>query len=90
MLFWAALKTSFTLLRARQGADDAAGTALNRVSTRLEGPNSFMRLVFIDFTSAFHCIQPHILADRLKSSFSVGSGLICWLMDLSAERSQRV
>lgn len=45
---------------------------------------------FIDFSSAFNCIQPHILAERLKSVHNIDYELICWLMDFLTKRSQRV
>lgn len=53
--------------RAGRGVDDAIITLLNMIVSHLEGAKSFVRLLFIDFTSAFNCIQPHILAERLMN-----------------------
>ncbi|XDV19566.1 hypothetical protein PO909_025015 [Leuciscus waleckii] len=76
--------------RSGRGVDDAIGTLLNMVFKRLEGAKSLVRLLFIDFSSAFNCIQPHVLADRLKNTYNIDTGLICWLMDFLTVRSQRV
>lgn len=51
--------------RAGRGVEDTTGSLLNIVLNHLEGAKKFARLLFIDFSSAFNCIQPHILADRL-------------------------
>ncbi len=46
-----------------------------------------LRLVFIDFSSAFNCIQHHILAERLNRVDNLDSWLICWLMGFLTEVS---
>jgi len=56
----------------------------------LEGAKSLVCLLFIDFSSAFNCIRPLVLADRLKNTYNIDHGLICWLMDFLTVRSQRV
>ena len=50
------------------------------IMSHLEGVKHFVRLLFIDFTSAFNCIQPHILAERLLD-YNIDIGLIRWLLD---------
>ena len=67
--------------RPGRGVADAVGTLLNLVLTHLEGAKTFARLLFIDFSSAFNCIQPHILAGRLRDSHSIDPSLIAWLVD---------
>lgn len=76
--------------RSGRGVEDALATLLNLVLTHLEGAKTFARLLFIDFSSAFNCIQPHILAERLRDIHSINPGLIAWLMDFLTERPQRV
>ena len=44
--------------QAGKGVDDAIITLLNMIMSHLEGTKSFVRLLFIDFTSAFNCISP--------------------------------
>ena len=56
--------------RAGRGVDDAVNTLLNLVLGHLEGAHTFARLLFIDFSSAFDCIQPHILAEHLTNTQS--------------------
>ena len=76
--------------RPQRGVEDAACTLLNLIHSHLEGANSLVRLLFIDFSSAFNCIQPHILAGTLKSVFNIEPTLICWLINFLTNRSQRV
>lgn len=76
--------------RAGRGVEDATGSLLNTVFNHLEGPKQFVRLLFIDFSSAFNCIQPHILADRLLKKHNINPGSIAWLVDFLTSRSQRV
>jgi len=66
--------------RAGRGVEDALGSLLNTVFNHLEGANKFVRLLFIDFSSAFNCIQPHILADRLLKNYNINPGLTAWLV----------
>lgn len=47
--------------RPKRGVEDATLTLLNL----LEGSGCHARLLFIDFSSAFNTIQPHILTQRL-------------------------
>ena len=75
--------------RAGRGVDDAIITLINMIVAHLEEAKSFVRLLFIDFTSAFNCIQPHILAERLLN-YNIDRSLIYWLMDFLTVRSQRV
>lgn len=76
--------------RSCRGVDNALSTLLNMITSHLEGVKSYVHLFFIDFSSAFNCIQPHSLAPRLKSTFHIHLGLICWQLDFLTERSQRV
>ena len=75
--------------RPGRGVDDATCTLMDFILLHLDDARAFVRLVFIDFSSAFNCIQPHILAGRL-ATHNIGSGLIAWIMDFLTHRSQRV
>ncbi len=70
--------------------EDATATLTNLVLKHLEGSKNQAHLLFIDFSSAFNCIQPHVLAHRLLSHFNLDFGTVCWLTDLLANRSQGV
>ena len=76
--------------RAGRSVEDAVNTLLSLVLGHLEGAQNFARLLFIDFSSAFNCIQPHILADHLTNSYNLDRGLVSWIVDFLTDRPQRV
>ncbi len=49
--------------RAHRGVNDAIITLLNLLYKHLEGSNTHARLLFIDFSSAFNTIHPHICCE---------------------------
>ena len=49
----------------------------------------FVRILFIDYSSAFNTIQPYLLAEKLFS-LNVRPKLIVWLIDFLVNRSQVV
>ena len=51
--------------------------------------NTYARILFIDFSSAFNTIQPHILLNKLLS-MNVNSRLIYWIYSYLTERPQFV
>ncbi|KAA8590463.1 hypothetical protein FQN60_014397, partial [Etheostoma spectabile] len=55
--------------QAGKGVEDAKLFILDRVNKHLEKLASNARLLFADFSSAFHKIQPQILIERLASYF---------------------
>jgi len=63
---------------------------LNLLTKHLEGKNTHARLLFIDFSSAFNTIQPHILARRLLEYYKLNHNLVGWLLDFLTNRMQRV
>ena len=75
--------------RNNRSTDDATLTLLHHVYTHLEKPGAFARLLFIDFSSAFNTIQPHLMAQKLLK-FNVNPRLILWIVDFLVNRSQRV
>ena len=46
--------------------------------------------MFIDFSSAFNTIQPHLLAQKLIHSFKLDLNLVGWIIDFLTDRSQCV
>lgn len=72
--------------RAGRGVDDVGSTLVSAILTHLEGAMTFLRLVFIDFSSAFNRIQPHILAERLNKVHNINPGLICRLTDFLTKK----
>ena len=63
---------------------------LNTIHKHLETPKTTARLLFADFSSAFHTMQPHILAEKLITRFHLNLQLTQWIIELLTNRSQRV
>lgn len=76
--------------QAGKGVEDATATLLDRVTGHLEGTKTHVLATFIDFSSAFNCMQPHILAQRLSEIPAIDVGTICWLVGWLTRRPQRV
>ena len=55
----------------------------------MESPKTFVRIIFIDFSSAFNTIQPHIMVEKLLS-LSVNKNLVAWILDFLTNRTQYV
>ena len=76
--------------RAKRGVSDATITILNLLLKHLEGKKKHARLLFVDFSSAFNTIQPHILVEKLVNNFGLDSGITGWVLDFLTNRTQRV
>ncbi|KAK0146668.1 RNA-directed DNA polymerase from mobile element jockey [Merluccius polli] len=55
----------------------------------LEHPKSLVKIVFIDFSSAFNTIQPHLMVRKLLH-LGVNPRLILWIHDFLTDRKQQV
>jgi hypothetical protein len=75
--------------KQNRSTDDATLTILNNTYSHLEKPGSFARILFIDFSSAFNTIQPHLMALKLLK-LDVHPRLILWIVDFLVNRSQSV
>ena len=75
--------------RAHRGVDDALMTLLHRIYQHLDKLKTYVRTLFIDFSSAFNTINPNILVDKL-SGMDVNHYLILWIENFLADRSQQV
>ena len=69
--------------------DDATLTLLHNTFTHLDKPNSFVRILFVDFSSAFNTIQPHLMAQKLFR-LNVPFRLILWIIQFLCNRTQTV
>ena len=70
-----------------RSVQDAGLTLLHQTCEHLENRNSQVRILFIDFSSAFNTIQPHVLLNKLKE-MNVSSNLILWINSYLSQRSQ--
>ena len=76
--------------RTKRGVEDAQITLLKPLYSHLDAPGTHARLWFLDFSSAFNTIQPHVLVSKLLSEFNIESNLVSWNMDFLTNRTQRV
>ena len=66
--------------KASRGVEDASLTLLNLITQRLEKAKSYVRILFVDFSSAFNTIKPYVLLKRLID-LHVNSNLVLWNRD---------
>jgi len=71
------------------GVDDAIIYLLQKAYSSLDRPNTSVRIMFFDFSSAFNTIQPRLLKAKLEST-QVGAPLITWVDDYLTGRPQFV
>jgi len=75
--------------QANRSVDDAVAFALHYVLQHLESPSRYVRLLFIDYSSAFNTIVPQKLFDKLQL-FDLSSSICFWLLDFLLQRPQTV
>ncbi len=75
--------------RSKRGAQDATITLLNYIFKHLESSNNHVRLMFVDFSSAFNTIQPHLQIQRLRNNFGLKGNIAGWILDFLTYRTQR-
>ena len=63
--------------RQGRGTYDAVNTVVHLILKHLDKPKAYARLLFIDFSSAFNPIQPHILLTKLKQK-NVNQYIMNW------------
>ncbi len=66
---------------------DAVLTLFNQTCEHLESKNSQIRILFVDFSSTFNTIQPHVLLKKMLE-MKVNSKLILWIYNHLTERLQ--
>ncbi|KAF0043670.1 hypothetical protein F2P81_005007 [Scophthalmus maximus] len=75
--------------RPKRSTDDAIATALHLSLAHLENSNSYVRMLFIDFSSAFNTVIPQHLVNKL-GEIGISTPLCNWLLDFLADRPQTV
>ncbi|KAI4898548.1 hypothetical protein NFI96_023348, partial [Prochilodus magdalenae] len=66
--------------RLNRSTDDAITTTLHLAPTHLDNKNTYVRVVFIDFSSAFNTIIPQHLMGKL-SVLGLNTSLCNWVLD---------
>lgn len=72
-----------------RSVDDAVLTLHHGAFTHLETLKSLTRLVFVDFSSAFHTVLPHLMGRKLLQ-MDVNPHLVLWVLSFLIGRHQWV
>ena len=75
--------------RANRSTEDAVSLALHSTLTHLDQRDSYVRMLFIDYSSAFNTIPPHKLATKLDH-LGLNTHLSSWVLDFLTGRPQTV
>ncbi len=75
--------------RPNRSMDDAISSNLHLALTHLENKDSYVRMLFIDFSSAFNTIIPQQLIKKL-SLLGLNNSLCNWILNFLTERPQSV
>ena len=72
-----------------RGVEDAILTFTDNIYKHLDTPKAYVRTLFVDFSSAFNTIQPHILIPKLQA-MNVNNIIILWILNFLTKRPQFV
>ena len=75
--------------RSNRGTDDAIAHVLHTALSHLEGRDTYVRMLFLDYSSAFNTIVPSRLVIKLKD-LGLNTTLCDWILDFLTERPQVV
>ena len=75
--------------RANRCVEDAVSLMLHHILNHLDSPNTYARVLFIDFSSAFNTIIPGKLFDKLIN-MSLSPSVCRWILDFLLNRPQIV
>ena len=75
--------------KANRSTDDAISTALHTALSHLEHPGTSVRMLFVDYCSAFNTIIPDILVSKL-AALDFPPATCAWIKDFLTNRPQSV
>uniref|UniRef100_A0AAY4BNL9 Reverse transcriptase domain-containing protein n=1 Tax=Denticeps clupeoides TaxID=299321 RepID=A0AAY4BNL9_9TELE len=75
--------------RSNRSTEDAVSIALHSVLTHLDKQNTYARMLFVDFSSAFNTVIPSKLISKLRA-LDINTSLCNWIMDFLTSRPQHV
>lgn len=75
--------------RTKRSTDDAIALAVHTSLSHLERGNSYVRMLFIDYSSAFNTIIPAKLVPKLNT-LGLETSICCWIWDFLTNRPQAV
>lgn len=73
--------------RQNHSVEDAVMMVLHTTYSHLEKQCTYARNLFVDFSSAFNCMQPHNLCAKLQE-LQVDPHTILWILDFVLKREQ--
>ncbi|KAI4881127.1 hypothetical protein NFI96_017869, partial [Prochilodus magdalenae] len=82
------IRYSLRTVRNRS-TDDAVNTAIHTALTHLEGKDTYVRMLFIDYRSAFNTVIPTKLAGKLLT-LGLTPTLCNWVLNFLTDRPQSV
>ena len=75
--------------KSKRSVEDAILLFTNNVYSHLDVPKSYVRTLFIDFSSAFNTIQPHLLIPKLLN-MGLNKCTSLWILEFLTQRPQFV
>ncbi len=75
--------------RANRSVDDAVNMGLHFILQHLNRPGTYVRILFVDFRSAFNTIIPSLLQPKL-TELSVPTSVCQWITSFLTDRQQLV
>ncbi len=75
--------------RANRSVDDAVNMGLHFILQHLDRPGTYVRILFVDFSSAFNTIIPDTLQIKL-TQLSVPTSICQWITSFLTDRQQLV
>ncbi len=75
--------------RSNRSTDDAIAFTLHTALSHLENKNTYVRMLFVDYSSAFNTIVPATLVAKLQT-LGLNRSLCSWIMNWLTGRSQVV
>lgn len=75
--------------RSNRSAKDTIASALHSTLTHLEEPNNYVRMLFVDVSSAFNTVISHKLVHKLDI-LGFDSSLCAWVLDILTDRPQQL
>ncbi len=75
--------------RANRSVDDAVNMGLHFILQHLDRPGTYVRILFVDLSSAFNTIIPYTLQNKL-TQLSVPTSVCQWITSFLTDRQQLV
>ncbi len=75
--------------RSNRSTDDTIAFTLHTALSHLENKNTYVRMMFVDYSSAFNTIVPATLVTKFKT-LGLNRSLCSWILDFLTGRSQVV